>query len=80
VRIAAFAAAFVLPFAVAALPLLSIAFSDGGSAASPERLAVTDVPASGFMEEQNQPTMAYGTSHATSSTGCDEALTTAIEG
>jgi hypothetical protein len=80
VRLAAFAAAFVLPFAVAALPLVSIAFSDGGSNAGPEQLAVTDVPAETLMDQQDQPNMAYGTSHTTASTGCDEALTAAIEG
>lgn len=79
-RLAAFATAFLLPFAVAALPLLSIAFSDSGTSAGTEQLAVTDVPAGTLIEEQTQPAMAYGTSNPASSTVCDGTSIVAIEG
>ena len=79
VRLAAFAAAFLLPFAVAALPLLSIAFTDPGGSHAAEELAVTDVPAQSIAEDGSQP-MAYGNSDATSSIGCGETSIVAIEG
>lgn len=76
-RLAAFLAAFVVPFAVAALPLLSLAFEVSSSNPAEGRLALSDVPIQPAVEPESAP-LAMETSH--SSPGCDEASRVAIEG
>ena len=80
VRLSAFAAAFLLPFAVAALPLLSIFVNFGSTAEGGEDLVIQDVPLAPAVEEEASAPLAYGTHDADSSLDCDEASIVAIEG
>jgi hypothetical protein len=80
VRLSAFAAAFLLPFAVAALPLLSIFVNFGSTAESEGELVIQDVPIAPVVEEQASAPLAYGTHDAGSSLDCAEASIVAIEG
>jgi hypothetical protein len=78
VHLSAFAAAFLLPFAVAALPLLSIFVDFGSSPEQEAALVIQDVPAP-VVEDEAAP-MAYGSHDAASSLDCGEASIVAIEG
>ena len=84
-HLSAFAAAFLLPFAVAALPLLSIFVDFGSPAEQEESLVIQDVSAPVVEDEASDP-LAYGThdagsAHAAaSSLDCAEESIVAIEG
>jgi hypothetical protein len=80
VRLSAFAAAFLLPLAVAALPLLTIFVGDSASSAT-EDLALSDVPveAAPVAVSQDAP-MAYGAADTHSSLDCAGESIVAIEG
>lgn len=80
-RVGAFIAAFVVPFAVAALPLLTLLVNPFASSPDDGRLAVRDVPiTSPILESAESAPMAYGSSHASASLDCDGTSIVAIEG
>lgn len=76
-RLAAFLAAFVVPFAVAALPLLSLAFEPVSPTSDEGRLALSDVPVQETAQPESAP-LAMDTSD--SSPGCGGSSIVAIEG
>ncbi len=80
-RVGVFFAAFVVPFAVAALPLLTLMVNPFQSSPDDGRLALTDVPISvpSAVTAENEP-LAYGTSNSSSSLDCGDAPDVAIEG
>jgi hypothetical protein len=75
-------AAFLLPFAVAALPLLSIFVNFGPSSEADEPLVITDVPVETPIEEAaSDSPLAYGGAHdAGASPDCAGESIVAIEG
>lgn len=77
-HLSAFAAAFLLPFAVAALPLLSIFVDLGSSPEAEDALVIQDVPVP-VVEDESVP-MAYGAHDTGSSLDCGETSIVAIEG
>ncbi|MGH2610593.1 MAG: hypothetical protein ACRDHF_16045 [Tepidiformaceae bacterium] len=80
-RFSAFVAAFLLPFAVAALPLLSIFVDFGPASGSEDALVLTDVPVESAVDETAQSSpLAYGTHDAGSSLDCAGESIVAIEG
>jgi hypothetical protein len=81
VRPSVFVAAFLLPFVVAALPLLSIFMDFGSASGEDEALVITDVPAQAPLEEAAADSpLAYGTHDASSSLDCAGESIVAIEG
>lgn len=81
-RVGAFVAAFVVPFAVAALPLLTLIVNPFSTSGSDDgRLALSDVPITSPVHDSTESApMAYGTSHTSTSPECDGTSTVAIEG
>jgi hypothetical protein len=80
VHLSVFVAAFLLPFAVAALPLLSIFVDFGPSGQPEENLVIQDVPLEPSIEDEVSDPLAYGSHDASSSLDCPEASIVAIEG
>ena len=81
VRVGAFVAAFVVPFAVAALPLLTLLVNPFASSSDDGRLALRDVPLTAPIEPATESApMAYGSASTSASPGCDSASIVAIEG
>lgn len=80
-RVGAFVAAFVVPFAVAALPLLSLLVNPIASSPDDGRLALSDVPLTSPVAEptENSP-LAYGSSNTATPLDCGGASIVAIEG
>ncbi len=80
-RLGVFFAAFVVPFAVAALPLLALVVNPFQSTPDDGRLALRDVPISVPAVEiaANEP-LAYGASNSSSSLDCGDAPGVAVEG
>ncbi|MEX0783713.1 MAG: hypothetical protein WD557_13795 [Dehalococcoidia bacterium] len=77
-HLSAFVAAFLLPFAVAALPLLSIFVDFGSSEGNEDSLVIQDVPVAPVLETESDP-LAYGVHDAGSSADCAETSIVAIE-
>jgi len=81
VRPSVFVAAFLLPFAVAALPLLSIFINFGPSSEADEPLVITDVPVDTPKDEGvGDSPLAYGAHDAGTSPDCAGESIVAIEG
>jgi hypothetical protein len=82
VRLSAFLAAFVLPFAVAALPLLSVVLAGNASSDTDDTLALSVVPVESISPDPNalSAPLAYGSSDAYSSLDCAGESIVAIEG